>query len=429
MYYFQHTLGCQMNEYDTGAYENTLIRFGLHRTEDIYQADLIFLNTCAVRDKTIRKAQSFLGLAAKIKKEKPELIVVLTGCASELVLHELKWKSYIDFVWGALNQAESPSSFEAFLVKKGFQKTNQNQIHPSGFSANIPIMFGCDSFCTYCIVPYLRGREKSIPLPGIIEQIDRVVTTNLREVVLLGQNVNHYGFDGKSITSFAQLLEDLAKRYPTLLFDFLTSHPRDFDLDILHVMQDYPNIYRHFHLPAQHGDNQILQCMNRGYTKEKYLGLVEEIRNRFPMSTLSTDLIVGFPGETEEAFQQTVDLVKKARFDMVFAAQYSKRPGTPAEKYPDQIPESFKKERINTLLDIQKEISRNNNQLWIGQTCNVLILSQTNPLLFSGKTMEEKFISIEGESLELGSIQRVKIYKMVNGSLFAKVTGEDVCPI
>ncbi|MDD4663066.1 MAG: tRNA (N6-isopentenyl adenosine(37)-C2)-methylthiotransferase MiaB [Caldisericia bacterium] len=424
MLFFLYTIGCQMNEYDTDVYRHSLSQYGFQPTEDPYMADFIMVNTCAVRDKSLKKAVSFLGIAAKIKKEKPSLMIALTGCASTLILKELKNRSYIDFVWGALNQTEIPDKFSALLEKKGFQKTDKVQTqHSIHFTKELPIIFGCDSFCTYCIVPYLRGHEKSLPKDYLLSELDKTALAGYKEVLLLGQNVNHYGSDLDPSLTFAGLLQIMAETYPAIRFDFLTSHPKDFDIQILQVMQNNPNIYRHFHLPAQHGDNEILQKMNRGYTKETYLELITTIRSFFPMATLSTDLIVGFPGETDTAFEHTLDLIETVQFDMIFAAQYSKRPGTPAEAFPDQVPETTKRERINTLLEAQKRISKINNRRWVGRRCKLIITGKGQEHHFFGKTEEEKTVSIVSDSLVIGMEVNALIKKIDNGSLIAEAWG------
>ena len=346
-------------------------------------------------------------------------------CASMLILKELKSRSYIDFVWGALNQTDTPDQFSALLEKKGFQKTyNVQPQHTVPFTKELPIIFGCDSFCTYCIVPYLRGREKSLPEDYLLSELEKAASAGYKEVLLLGQNVNHYGSDLDPSLTFAGLMGIMAEKHPAIRFDFLTSHPKDFDIQILQVMQNNPNIYRHFHLPAQHGDNEILQRMNRGYTRETYLALITTIRSFFPMVTLSTDLIVGFPGESEQAFEHTLDLIKTVQFDMIFAAQYSKRPGTPAEEFPDQVPETIKRERINALLETQKQISRINNRRWIGQRCKLIITGKGQDHQFFGKTEEEKTVSIFSDSLQIGMELNALITKIDNGSLIAEALEE-----
>ena len=425
MFFFLYTIGCQMNEYDTNIYRRVLHRYGFQPTEDPYLADLILVNTCAVRDKSIKKAVSFLGITAKIKKQKPSLIVALTGCASALIMKELKSRTFIDFFWGALNQTSIPDQFLTMLGKKGYSDTGESHSQQSApFTKEIPIIFGCDSFCTYCIVPYLRGREKSLPMEYLLSELDKAVKAGCKEILLLGQNVNHYGKDLSPSLAFADLLNTMAASYPLIRFDFLTSHPKDFDIRILQVMEKHSNIYKHFHLPAQHGDNDVLASMNRGYTYEQYTETIQIIRSFFPMATLSTDLIVGFPGETEAAFQNTVKLVESVQFDMIFAAQYSKRPGTPAEKYPDQIPELVKRERINLLLQKQKSISKQKNLHWIGRRARVMITEKTSSNCFLGKTEEEKTVLLQSVSVEIGNEANVIITEISNGSLIAEMVGE-----
>lgn len=413
------TIGCQMNFYDSAVYADYLIDSGYQETTSMENADIILVNTCAVRQKSVSKAISYIGQASKYKREKPGTQIGVIGCASSLERKKLIQQFRVDFVYGALNHTEVPETFKRLIeiqTNKNLpiELTGQNKV----VTQFVPVTFGCDSFCSYCIVPYVRGRERSIPEQDILASINNIVKKGAIEITLLGQNVNHYGLDLQDKTNFPTLLEKVASLSGVKRVDFLTSHPKDFDFRILSVMKDNPKIYRHFHLPIQSGDNQILEQMNRGYTVESYLGIIDQIRSTFEDVTLSTDLIVGFPGESPETFEHSLEIIKKVKFDMVFGAVYSPRPGTKAEKLTGRIPASETKARLNNLLAVQREIANENNLHYIGKEKILFISEIREEGYFIGKTLEEKPILIHSlQALSLGDEIRVKIKSFEKRSL------------
>jgi tRNA-2-methylthio-N6-dimethylallyladenosine synthase len=417
------TIGCQMNFYDSAVYSDYLEDSGYFETLDMEKADVILINTCAVRAKSVSKAISYIGQASKYKREKPETKIGVIGCASSLERKKLLQQFRVDFIYGALNHTQVPDSFKQLITQqKSVNKTGTLLASKKLVAQSVPVTFGCDSFCSYCIVPFVRGRERSIPENEILRSIDELTKKGVLEITLLGQNVNHFGLDLPGSNSFPILLSKVASHPKLKRVDFLTSHPKDFDFGILDVMKENPKIYRHFHLPIQSGDNKILGQMNRGYTVENYLKIIDQIRSSFPEVTLSTDLIVGFPGETEEAFQNTIQVVRTVKYDMVFGAVYSPRPGTKAEKLEGRIPAIETKRRLNELLAVQREIANKNNQKYIGKEKILLISEIRDDNQFVGKTIEEKPILFTSTlPLKLGDEILVKIISFEKRSLVGEV--------
>jgi tRNA-2-methylthio-N6-dimethylallyladenosine synthase len=417
------TIGCQMNFYDSAIYADYMLESGYIATEDMGSADIILINTCAVRQKSVSKAISYIGQASKYKREKPGTKIGVIGCASSLEQKKLIQQFHVDFVHGALNQTQVPEAFKRLVeIQKNdgtvIGKIDQNKV----VSEFVPVTFGCDSFCSYCIVPYVRGRERSIPEKEIIASIEKLIQKGAIEITLLGQNVNHYGIDLKEGETFPSLLSKVASHPLIKRVDFLTSHPKDFDFRILEVIKNSAKIYRHFHLPIQSGDDEILKQMNRGYTIENYLTIIEKIKSTLKEVTLSTDLIVGFPGETEEAFQNSLKIIQKVKFDMVFGAVYSPRPGTKAEKLTGRIPGSVTKQRLNELLAVQRTIANENNQKYIGKEKILFISEIRENNYYVGKTIEEKPILIRSnQPLSLGDEITVKITSFEKRSLVGEI--------
>lgn len=415
------TIGCQMNLYDTSIYADFLIRFGFEETNQMEDADVILINTCAVRQKSVDKAISYIGQASKFKRKKPGTMIGVIGCASSLEKDSLKNRFPVNFIFGALNDTRVPDLFQE-TIEQNFKNDTHPEIIPfnSQLSQFVPVTFGCDSFCSYCIVPYVRGRERSIPETDILETIDILAKKGIKEITLLGQNVNHYGRDlGLDYHfHFPDLLLETANHPLIQRVDFLTSHPKDFDYRIIDVIQQNEKIYRHFHLPIQSGDNGILKQMNRGYTIEEYLRIIETIRKSFQNVSLSTDLIVGFPGETETAFENSLEVIRQVNFDMVYGAVYSPRPGTKAEKLPNRIPLAEGKNRINKVLEIQREIANRNNNRYIGMQKSVFVSEIKEDGSYIGKTIEEKPIHFVSKTdINLGDIVTLRITSFEKHSL------------
>jgi tRNA-2-methylthio-N6-dimethylallyladenosine synthase len=384
-----------MNSYDSTVYEETLLQHGMIPSPTSQDANFIIINTCAVRDKSVQKAASAIGRIHLRKHKKETLFLCVVGCASDL-LSTNSHRNSIDYLHGALNSTHVDASFLSFLKDRGFTSNDSPQdvpieTHPGNLSKYIPIIFGCNSFCTYCIVPYVRGREKSRSVKTILEDVKKSLQNGIREIVLLGQNVNCYGLDLQPPIPFSELLDQVASIPGIRRLDFLTSHPREFQKDLLEVISKHDTIVKRFHFPVQHGDNDILKKMKRGYTAQEYLEKISWIRSYFPHASITTDVIVGFPGETIRAFDNTLSLLEQVRFDSVFGAVYSPRPGTKAATYPNQLSPLISKDRLNTLLVKQKEITKTNLHRFLHQTCKVFVLH-----IFGqkgiGKTWEDRLI-------------------------------------
>ncbi|MCK5322887.1 MAG: tRNA (N6-isopentenyl adenosine(37)-C2)-methylthiotransferase MiaB [Desulfobulbaceae bacterium] len=393
-YAYIETFGCQMNVQDSETMAQLLADADYMRTEKISQADLIVVNTCSVRKKAEDKAYSMLGRLRKLKKKKPSLIIAMAGCVAQQEQGDLfKRMPYLDIVLGPQNIFRLPQ-----LVDNTGK--NGNGILATGLSPSfkipfilpemesdlshsrfVTIMQGCNNFCTYCIVPYTRGREISRPVDDILNEISHLVENGVKEVTLLGQNVNSYGKDCKSgnnssdalTTDFPGLLRLVAKIPGLLRIRFTTSHPKDLSEDLMRCFEELSNLCPHFHLPVQAGSNRILKLMNRRYTIETYLKKVEKLRQYRPDIAITTDIIVGFPGETREDFEATMDLVNKVRYHGAFSFKYSNRPGVKASGFKDQIEEREKSERLTQLQARQKEITMERNREYEGRQMAVMI--------------------------------------------------------
>ena len=418
--------GCQMNESDTEHYAGQLFVMGYEQTDDVKQADLILFNTCCVRDSAEQKILGKIGEVKHLKKANKELIVIIAGCMAQKEGKRLVEKfPYIDCVIGT----HYVNSFTEIL--KEFQATRKRLIlteqsadkntefvgvssRKSSFAAWIPIMYGCNNFCTYCIVPYVRGRERSRQFTEIVAEIQGAVAEGYKEFTLLGQNVNSYGKEFEGEDNFARLLEIVDEIPGVERIRYMTSHPRDMTERVIKTVAQSKHICEHFHLPIQAGGDRILARMNRGYTVAEYLKLVELVRKHVPHATLSTDIIVGFPGETEDDFQGTLRAVEAVGYDVAYTFLYSKRTGTPASEYSEQVPLAIKKERFNRLLALQNEISLAKNQKYLGQTVEVICegTSKNSENTLSGRTRGNKIVlwdKVAGHSPAVGELVNVDI--------------------
>jgi tRNA-2-methylthio-N6-dimethylallyladenosine synthase len=414
---FFKTFGCQMNIADSEYVASLLLSDGNYElTQNINEADIIIVNTCSVRKHAEDRERSFLGKLEKIKSKKDSKIIVL-GCFVEKAKNELKKQfKHIDLFIGPLEYEYLP---EILKNELNLQITN-SKIHLNIFnnvSCFVPIMTGCNNFCSYCIVPYLRGRETSRSVNDILEEVKFLLDNGVKEIILIGQNVNSYRWENneKDIITFAKLLEKIAnldqnKKY---WVRFLTNHPKDMVYDIVNVIKSYNNIARHIHLPLQSGSNKILELMNRNYTIEKYKKIVEMIRKELPEVSITTDLIVGFPYETDEDFQQTIQAVKEIQFDAAFVFKYSPREGTKAALLSDNVPQEIKEKRHYELLSLCDTIASQKNKMFIGKEIEVLIVSQTVKKwknFYIGKTLNNKTVEIEITKEELiGNFIKTKI--------------------
>ena len=369
MKYFIVTYGCQMNVHESEKIAGILEKLGYQEADKRENADIIVFNTCAIREGAEDRVFGNVGNLKKLKKQKKDLIIVLCGCMTQkeaTAQKMLRTFPFVDIVIGTFNLPKLGDYIEA--VKKGrqleiWQEGEIDEVLPykrtSGDNAWVNIMQGCNNFCTYCIVPYVRGREKSRQEANILKEIkDIIAEGKYKKITLLGQNVNSYGKDLNPPVSFAKLLKDICALEGDFKLSFMTSHPKDLTDEVIDVIASEDKIEKFIHLPAQSGNNRILQKMNRKYTREKYLSIIEKIRAKIPDCRITSDFIVGFPGETEEEFEDTYSLVKEVKFDSIFAFMFSPREGTVAAKMEDQISEKVKNERVNKLLKLEKQIQK-----------------------------------------------------------------------
>lgn len=369
MKYFIVTYGCQMNVHESEKIAGILEKLGYQEADKRENADIIVFNTCAIREGAEDRVFGNVGNLKKLKKQKKDLIIVLCGCMTQkeaTAQKMLRTFPFVDIVIGTFNLPKLGDYIEA--VKKGrqleiWQEGEIDELLPykrtSGDNAWVNIMQGCNNFCTYCIVPYVRGREKSRKEANILKEIKEIVAEGkYKKITLLGQNVNSYGKDLNPPVSFAKLLKDICAVEGDFKLSFMTSHPKDLTDEVIDVIASEEKIEKFIHLPAQSGNNRILQKMNRKYTREKYLEIIEKIRAKIPKCHITSDFIVGFPGESEEEFEDTCSLVREVKFDSIFAFMYSPREGTVASKMEEQIPENIKNERVNKLLKLEKQIQK-----------------------------------------------------------------------
>lgn len=418
------THGCQANEADTEMISGLLKSQGFKEAKDLDTADLVLINTCAIRENAEQKVFGELGRLKSFKKINPDMIIAVAGCMpqEETVVEKILTKyKHVDIVFGTHNiskfleylynvMVEKKRMIEVFS-KEGDIVEYMPQARDSRFKAWVNIMYGCDEFCTYCIVPYTRGKERSRRKEYIIEEVKKLIEKGYKEVTLLGQNVNSYGLDFEPAEySFADLLDELSNLdIPRIRFT--TSHPKDFSDELIDVIARKPNIMPYIHLPVQSGSNTILKRMNRKYTKEQYLKLVGKIYNKIPNVSLTTDIIVAFPGETQQDFEDTLDLVKKAKFEGAYTFIYSARTGTPAAKYPNDISKEESKRRLYELNDLVNEGYKRGNLRFKDKVVKVLVEgpSKTKKNVLSGYTENNKIVNFNGEESLIGKIIKVKI--------------------
>ena len=418
------TFGCQMNERDSEYIAGTLETMGYTSTENMEDADIIFLNTCTIREKAENKALSLLGGLRKNKKNNPDLIIGVAGCLSQQEGKAKKIASslkHVDIILGTHNLHELSGMLKKVLQKEGqqlnvwdkegevFEGMTDSQAYP--FKSLINIIYGCNNFCTYCIVPYVRGRERSRKPESIVNEIINKVDNGVKEVMLLGQNVNSYGKDFEdSKYSFADLIRELNNIQGLERIRYMTSHPRDFNDELIKAISESPKVTDHFHLPVQSGSDKILKKMNRGYTKEYYLDLIKKIREIRPNAAITTDIIVGFPGETEKDFQDTVDLVNEVRFASAFSFMYSPRKGTPATEFQEQVPLKEKKDRIHMLNKIinEHELIYNKNLDNVVLSCLIEGKYKGKEKLI-GKTSGYRSVIVDGPESLIGEVVDVLI--------------------
>ena len=415
--------GCQMNISDAERMEGQLATLGYERTEDMARADLILLNTCCVRETAEDKVYGKIGEIKHIKRANPALIFGITGCMAQKEGEALIRRApHIDFVLGTnkvhelkatVRRLESARRGPVVDVLLGDAPLPENvPIERTGrLSAWVPIMYGCNNFCTYCIVPYVRGREHSRRPEDVVREVEEAAAQGFKEITLLGQNVNSYGKDHK-LASFAELLLMVDAVKGVERVRYMTSHPKDLSDAVIDAVRQGRHICPHFHLPVQHGSDRILRAMNRVYRKDAYRSLVERIRAAVPDASLTTDLIVGFPGETEEDFGELLGFLREIRYDAAYTFLYSKRSGTPAATMEAQVEDSVKKERLHRLMEVQNEISLEKNAALKGTVQEVLAEgpSRTDEDVWTGRTGTNKIVLWQKKGQETeGDIVRVRI--------------------
>ncbi|WP_279230301.1 tRNA (N6-isopentenyl adenosine(37)-C2)-methylthiotransferase MiaB [Thermohalobacter berrensis] len=422
--YLISTWGCQMNEHDSEKMAGMLETMGYESTSNEKEADLIIYNTCLVRKNAELKVYGNLGHLKTLKKKKPDLIIAVCGCMTQKkeIRDLIKEKySHVDIVFGThnihklpeliANHKQNPGMVIDVWEEAGDIVEDVPVRRKFGFKAFVNVMHGCNNFCTYCIVPYTRGRERSRHPDNILKEIEQLAKQGCKEVTLLGQNVNSYGKTLENKITFAKLLRMVNEIDGIERIRFTTSHPKDLSDELIYTIRDCEKVCEHIHLPFQAGSNNILKKMNRKYTKEQYLELAEKIKKEIPGVAITTDIIVGFPGETEEDFKDTLDVVKKVRFDSAFTFIYSIRKGTPAAKMENQIPDDIKHKRFQKLLDTLYPISLEINKKLKDKEIKVLVeeVSKADDTKLTGRTRTNKVVHFKGDKSLVGNIVTVKI--------------------
>ncbi|WP_061320407.1 tRNA (N6-isopentenyl adenosine(37)-C2)-methylthiotransferase MiaB [Clostridium botulinum] len=435
--FFIETWGCQMNEEDSEKLSGMLKKEGYIRTEERENADVIIFNTCCVRENAELKVYGNLGILKGLKSKKPNLIIAVTGCMMQQkgMAETIKKKfPFVDIIIGTHNLHNFPNYLNE--VKKKDTSVLKIQEKEDSIIENMPIdrknsmkafvtiMYGCNNFCTYCIVPYVRGRERSRTPENIEAEIKKLISEGYKEITLLGQNVNSYGKDLEPNVTFAELLKRVNNIEGLERVRFMTSHPKDLTDDVIEAIAKCDKLCEQIHLPVQSGSSEILKKMNRHYDREKYLDVVSKIKKLIPNVALSTDIIVGFPGETEKDFEETLSLVKEVEYDSAFTFLYSIRKGTPAAKFEDQVPEDVKHKRFNRLVEVVNEISAKKNKAYEGKIEEVLVegTSKNDENKLMGRTRTGKLVNFIGDKDSIGELVNVKIIKANSFSL----TGEEI---
>ncbi|MGF0039169.1 tRNA (N6-isopentenyl adenosine(37)-C2)-methylthiotransferase MiaB [Peptoniphilaceae bacterium SGI.131] len=423
------TYGCQANEHDSERIAFILESLGYEKTENENESDFIVYNTCLIRENAELKVFGHLGAIKRLKKEKPDLIIAVCGCmmqtgeAKDVIRAKYP---HVGIIFGTLNIDKLPQLIALHKttgqlvvdIDKYMDESAEGFRRNHSYSAYVNINSGCDNFCTYCVVPYARGREESRPMEDIIREVKHLADSGYKEVTLLGQNVNSYGKDiGHSFPELLYALDREVKNLPILRF--MTSNPHDLSEELIDAMSKINMLAKHFHLPLQSGSSKVLKEMNRKYTKERYLYLARKLREKMPDITITTDIIVGFPGETEEDHKETIAVCKEVEYDNAFTFIYSMRPGTPAAKREDQVPDEVKSRRFQELLDEIYPIFNRKNAKEVGKIHDVLLesISKNNEEMISGRTLSNKLIHVKASPDMIGKIVRVKVIKHTSFTL------------
>ncbi|ASW42833.1 tRNA (N6-isopentenyl adenosine(37)-C2)-methylthiotransferase MiaB [Clostridium isatidis] len=434
--YFIETWGCQMNEEDSEKLSGMLKNIGYSRTETKDDANIIIFNTCCVRENAENKVFGNLGELKHLKKKNPDLIIAICGCMMQqqgMADKVLEKFPYVNIIFGTHNAYKFPEYLnrvqtEGVQVKEVFNKETKIVEgipidRKSDVKAFVTIMHGCNNFCTYCIVPYVRGRERSRKSEDIIAEIKELVAQGYKEITLLGQNVNSYGKGLDEDIDFAKLLRKVNEIEGLERVRFMSSHPKDLTKDVIMAIKECDKLCEQIHLPVQSGSDRILKIMNRHYTRQDYLDLIDLIKKEIPDVGITTDIIVGFPGETEEDFQDTLDLVKKVGYDSAFTFIYSRRNHTPADKMENQVPDDVKHDRFDRLVKIVNESVIRNNKVYEGKTVEVLVegLSKNDETKYTGRTRNGRLVNFTAENVKAGDLVNVKIVRAQPFSLIGLV--------
>lgn len=430
------TYGCQMNVNESAKMKQMFQNMGYEMTDEIKESNVVFLNTCTIREGAAIKVYGKLGELKTLKeKRNGDLIIGVTGCLAQEVREEfIKKTPFVDLVIGNQNIAKIPDSLEKIqsgeiehivlvddedeLPKRVDADFGDDSI------ASISITYGCNNFCTFCIVPYVRGMERSVPLREILYDVEQYVKKGYKEILFLGQNVNSYGSDRLDMKeNFALLLEKSAKVEGNFWVKYISPHPKDFSDDVIDVIAKNPKISRMLHLPLQSGSTKILDAMSRGYTKEEFIALAKKIKERIPDIGLSTDIIVGFPGETDEDFQDTLDVVNEVGFENAYMFSYSKRTGTPAATMEDQVDEDVKTERLQQLIRLQNSRTKKESTRYLNETVKVLVdgPSRKNKEMLSGRTSTHKIVLFKGDKELIGKFVNIKINETKTWTLYGEI--------
>lgn len=418
------TFGCQMNARDSEKLAGILLQVGYEMTDSEENADFVIYNTCTVRDNANQRVYGRLGYLGSMKKKNPYLKIALCGCMMQepSVIEKIK-KSYrfVDLIFGTHNIFKFAELLVTMFENEGmtidiWQETDKivEDLPVSrkySYKSGINIMFGCNNFCSYCIVPYVRGRERSREPKEIIKEIEKLAADGVVEIMLLGQNVNSYGKNLAHPMSFAQLLQEIEKIEGIKRIRFMTSHPKDLSDELIEVMKNSRKICRHLHLPLQSGSDRILQAMNRRYTKAQYLALVAKIKEAVPDIAITTDIIVGFPGETAQDVEETIDVVKKAEYDNAFTFIYSKRTGTPAAAMENQVPEELVKENFDKLLSVVQQTAKIRALTIQGKIMEALVeeINEQDPTLVTGRLSNNMLVHFPGDASYIGRLMMVSL--------------------
>ena len=430
--FYLRTFGCQMNTHDSEVMIGIFLALGYEETSEMAEADVALLNTCAIRENAENKVFGEIGHLKSHKRTRPGMLIGICGCMSqeESVINKIMQKHpQVDMIFGTHNIHRLPNILhEAYMSKEmvvevwskeGDVIENLPKARSGKVKAWVNIMYGCDKFCTYCIVPYTRGKERSRQPEDIIQEVKTLAEEGYQEVTLLGQNVNAYGkdFDDKNF-GLGDLMDEMRK-IELARVRFTTSHPRDFDDHLIEVLAKGGNLMDHIHLPVQSGSSEVLKKMSRKYSREQYLELVEKIKKAIPNVSLTTDIIVGFPNETDEQFDETMSLYREVGYDLAYTFIYSPREGTPAAAMEDNIPMSVKKERLQRLNKFVNDLALEKNKSYEGQIVDVLVegASQKNQLVLAGYTSKQKLVNFTGTNETIGKIVKVKITKAKTWSL------------